>query len=253
MGLISSQDRTAQLSASDEGLKCLDAAMLWLDAQYRVAALNRAAEALTGLRHGHTIGCHIDHLPIALAGEQCPLSHRLHGNQADAPRAASVEIHGRSLVMHAHQMRDHLGVVGWCVAVYERGATMLALAHGESSATDPTLSTERLLKLPVCKRNRILLLEPNAVVRLQADGHYTHAHTQDASYLCNLALSELARRLDPERFMRVHRSHMVNLDLVVGFERVDDQCALRLRGLDEARVPVSRSHLPRLKALFGLR
>jgi two-component system LytT family response regulator len=46
-------------------------------------------------------------------------------------------------------------------------------------------------------------------------------HAEKRRYRVNLGLSELERRLDPKVFVRVHRSHMVNLDRVVAWSAYD--------------------------------
>lgn len=52
------------------------------------------------------------------------------------------------------------------------------------------------------------------VERLEADDDYVTIHASGARHLITMPLSELLKRLDPARFVRVHRSHAVNLDWV---------------------------------------
>jgi DNA-binding LytR/AlgR family response regulator len=49
---------------------------------------------------------------------------------------------------------------------------------------------------------------------IAAEGDYSRVHTGARSLLCNDSLGRLARRLDPFRFVRVHRSAMVRLEAV---------------------------------------
>ena len=64
------------------------------------------------------------------------------------------------------------------------------------------------------------------VVRLEASGDYVRVHVGDDSYLVSLSMAEFERRLDPGRFLRVHRSHMVNADHI---DRVEEHDRRRLR------------------------
>lgn len=57
------------------------------------------------------------------------------------------------------------------------------------------------------------------VLYLEADGDYVIAHTERGRHVLGLSLSRLADRLDPRRFVRIHRTHIVNLDHVVAFRR----------------------------------
>ncbi len=58
-------------------------------------------------------------------------------------------------------------------------------------------------------------------MRLEAQDDYVAVHVGGASHLVHLPLSEFERRLDPERFLRIHRSHLVNLDHVANLTRYD--------------------------------
>jgi len=113
-------------------------------------------------------------------------------------------------------------------------------------------SQHRLLKIPVLSNKTLILLELDKVVSIQAEEHYSRVHTLDGSYFCSLSVSELEARLDPETFLRVHRSHIVNLHRATGFERHNDQGLIRLEGSGSPVVPVSRSKVPKLKAALGI-
>jgi len=54
---------------------------------------------------------------------------------------------------------------------------------------------------------------------LEAERDYVRLHARGHSYLFRATLHELERRLDPDHFLRVHRSTIVPLDRVRGFER----------------------------------
>jgi DNA-binding LytR/AlgR family response regulator len=69
---------------------------------------------------------------------------------------------------------------------------------------------------------------------------------------CPWSITQAAQSV-PAKFLRVHRSWLVNLDLVAGFERGKDNgwCLLRdIRGLD--RVPVSRAQVAAVREALGL-
>lgn len=82
----------------------------------------------------------------------------------------------------------------------------------------------------------------------EADGDYLTAHTGRARHVLHLALSRLEARLDPRRFVRVHRAHIVNLDHVHAFRR-DPRGNLEAELADGRRVPVSRARAQELRSL----
>ena len=62
--------------------------------------------------------------------------------------------------------------------------------------------------------DRIVPIPAAAILRIQARGDYAEVHAPGGPFLLHVSLTELAGRLDPERFVQVHRSHIVNLDSV---------------------------------------
>jgi two-component system LytT family response regulator len=62
-----------------------------------------------------------------------------------------------------------------------------------------------------------------AIRRVQARGDYAEIHAPGGPFLMHVSLTELAGRLDPERFVQVHRSHIVNLDAVKMMRPFDER------------------------------
>jgi two-component system LytT family response regulator len=73
---------------------------------------------------------------------------------------------------------------------------------------------------------------------ISADDYYVQVHVGSQSYLLRESLNSLEARLDPTRFMRVHRSAIVQIDRVRAVRPTlrGDEAILR----DGSRVPVSR-------------
>ena len=86
------------------------------------------------------------------------------------------------------------------------------------------------------------------IAAFEADRDYVIAHTEHKRYTLNLSLSRLEERLDPNRFVRVHRAHIVNLDQVRAFKR-DSRGNLEAELLNGRRVPVSRARAQELRSL----
>lgn len=61
------------------------------------------------------------------------------------------------------------------------------------------------------------------VLHIEARGDYAAIHHPGGVSLMHVALSELEARLDRERFCRIHRSHIVNLDHVTAIRAVGDR------------------------------
>ena len=75
-------------------------------------------------------------------------------------------------------------------------------------------------------------------------------YTKSEEYLCNLSLSELEARLPAEKFVRVHRSHMINIHFAKSFVKEDEQCNIIM--MTDVMIPISRSKVKMLKTMLGL-
>jgi DNA-binding LytR/AlgR family response regulator len=83
---------------------------------------------------------------------------------------------------------------------------------------------------------------------VQAQGDYARLHTDDASYLLRVSLTELEEQWAAAGFLRVHRSYLVAVASITSV-RVGAQPMVSIAGTD---VPVSRRLLPAVRdALSG--
>ena len=77
------------------------------------------------------------------------------------------------------------------------------------------------------------------VVAIHANAHYTYIFDGHAKLFCPLAIGDVESRLDGSRFVRVHRSHIVNIERVTGYRRSGDNELVEMA--PHYAVPVSRS------------
>ena len=70
-----------------------------------------------------------------------------------------------------------------------------------------------LTRIAVRSLARIVIVPVHEIVRLEAEDNYVRIWA-DRAYLHKETLTGLCARLDPNEFLRVHRSHAVNLRLV---------------------------------------
>jgi len=86
-----------------------------------------------------------------------------------------------------------------------------------------------------------------SITRFEADGDYVTAFSPRGKHLLHLSLNRLEARLDPTRFTRVHRSHIVNLTSVTAFRTVKGKLVAEMA--DGAKVAVSRERAKELRKL----
>jgi two-component system LytT family response regulator len=101
-------------------------------------------------------------------------------------------------------------------------------------------------RLLVREGDRIFFVPVREVVRLSAEGNYVQVHTaRGQRHLLRETLARLEARLDPERFARIHRSEIVNVDFVSEVQPAfHGDYTVRLKNGEEVRL--SRRYQDRL-------
>jgi diguanylate cyclase len=102
--------------------------------------------------------------------------------------------------------------------------------------------------LPIERDGGTHFLAVDDVVAIHANAHYTHLFNGKDKLFCPLAIGDVESRLDKRRFVRVHRSHIVNIDRVVGYKRSGDNELVEMAASHHYVVPVSRSRIGSLKS-----
>ena len=97
--------------------------------------------------------------------------------------------------------------------------------------------------------SRMYFVRANDIEWADAAANYVRLHVDGRAHLIRRTMTALERELDPERFVRVHRSAIVNVDRVSQVEpHVHGEYVITMR--DGARLTSSRAHGARLRALL---
>ena len=135
------------------------------------------------------------------------------------------------------------------------GVTMqrLARARARASAGAPAAAQPLGDRIAVSARGQIRLL-PAADVRVAvADGEGVTVRTAEGRYHVRHTLHELEERLEAHGFLRVHRAYLVNLNHVSSIDSFfNGTYLLKLAGINDLTVPVSRRHAADLRAAIRL-
>jgi NO-binding membrane sensor protein with MHYT domain len=108
-------------------------------------------------------------------------------------------------------------------------------------------------KLPILRNQKTYFVDIADVVSVSADGHYTTVQSKDNEFhFCSHSLSRVEEVLDPQVFLRVHRSHIVNLNHVESFERQHDKGLVFMCGGEGSPIPVSRTNIGKLQSVLGI-
>lgn len=119
-----------------------------------------------------------------------------------------------------------------------QGEASLLDAPDEGPPVEPVDRPERFL---VRKLGREFLVAAADIESLQASGNYVNLRVRGRDYPLRSTIAALEARLDPARFLRVHRSHIVNIDHLAMIEPLDTGDA-RLHLKDGSTLPCSRRY-----------
>jgi len=117
-------------------------------------------------------------------------------------------------------------------------------------AGPPVEPIERPDRFLVRKLGKEFLLPAAEVESLQAMGNYVNLRVRGRDYPLRSTMTAIEARLDPTRFVRVHRSYIVNLDQLDAIEPTDGGDA-RIRMKDGSVVPCSRRYRDGLRSRAG--
>lgn len=91
------------------------------------------------------------------------------------------------------------------------------------------------------------------VTHLFARDKLTFAATPDRDYVVDLTIAELDARLNPARFVRIHRGAILNLDHLLDlYTEFGGRMVARLKDAGRTELPVSRDRVRALKVRLGL-
>lgn len=128
-----------------------------------------------------------------------------------------------------------------------QGEASLLDAPDEGPPLEPVDRPERFL---VRKLGREFLVAANDIEWMQAAGNYVNLRVRGHDYPLRTTIAGIEVRLDPHRFARIHRSYIVNLDMLASIEPLDTGDA-RVHLKDATVLPCSRRYRTGLRERVG--
>ncbi len=109
---------------------------------------------------------------------------------------------------------------------------------------------EFLQRIVVKDGARVHIIPVEKLDYAEAQDDYVSLHSQGKSYLKEQTISSLEAALDPQRFVRIHRSVIVNLERIAKIEPYAKDSRVAVLS-DGSQLPVSRTGYDRLRSLLG--
>lgn len=128
----------------------------------------------------------------------------------------------------------------------QRAVQRVAVRRGER--TPP--SGQWLEEFWVPHRSELVRIPAGDVKRIDAERDYVRLHVDGTSYLLLQTITSLEERLDPERFIRIHRSCILRRDHVSGL-RHEGLGVWAAETTDGDVLRIGRTYLPTVKKMAG--
>ncbi len=133
------------------------------------------------------------------------------------------------------------------IMTIERIRRYRGLDKEETSPKDGKKNLD-LNKLCVLKDNRLILIDTKKIVFIKSTNGIVKVHTVDNVYDCNNKLKEIEERFADLKFIRTHKSFVVNIDYI---EEIipwfNYTYKIHLKGVNNEEIPVSRNYMKNFK------
>jgi two-component system LytT family response regulator len=125
-----------------------------------------------------------------------------------------------------------------------------------SQQTQPLLETasqspSQQQRVVVKTGGKIKIIPLTDIHFLEAADDYVKIHTKEGAFLKNRTMSHFEKQLDPQQFVRTHRSYMVNVQQITRIDPYEKEAHIAILRTG-AHVPVSKSGYAKLKQVLGL-
>lgn len=148
----------------------------------------------------------------------------------------------RRLFAALHRAKEHLRLA----RMNDLSARLIALLGSRGSPVEAPPPTVR--RIAVKSAGRTVFLDVADIDWIEAADYYVQLHAGHHSYLHRQSMTSLEQELDPNQFLRIHRSAMVNRERIRELRQHGRDVVVVLQGGTELKV--ARGHREKLQSLL---
>ena len=126
-------------------------------------------------------------------------------------------------------------------------AQKISASDLSAAARPPEQKLERIV---VKDGTKVHIIPIDKLDYVEAQDDYIALRSEKKNYLKQQTISSIEAQLDPKRFVRIHRSYIVNLERIARIEPYTKDSRVAVLH-DGSQLPVSRSGHAKLKTLLG--
>ncbi|HEX7688335.1 MAG TPA: LytTR family DNA-binding domain-containing protein [Burkholderiaceae bacterium] len=245
-------ERTRVLIAEDEPLAAESLAD-WVAALPRLELLETCADGETALERIRALRPGLVLMDIqmpgltglqvlrALAQDEGPRPAVIFTTAYDEHALAAFELHAVDYLLKPFSYERFVEAVEHALQARAAapGGVGLDEALGAASAALAPAAAQPLARILVRDQGRIFPIQVDAIEYLRSDTKYTALVSRGRSFLVRLPINAFEQRLDPARFLKLHRSCIVNLDFVDAMTP-DESSQLVVQMRDGTRITANR-------------
>jgi two-component system LytT family response regulator len=138
---------------------------------------------------------------------------------------------------------------------FNQAVSKLLLQHKDNRASLSLLTEPANPALPgfsekilVEHGNKLISLDVNAIIYLEAIKDYTQIYTEKAKFLSSYGIGIIEQKLNPSFFMRVHRSYIINVNFIQEVHR--DVNGMQVVLKNNVVLKVSRTYVDNIRKLI---
>lgn len=144
------------------------------------------------------------------------------------------------------------GALDYLLKPFDNARFALALSRAKQRIRLGRGGAQKLERVAIKNAGEVCFVKISDIDWIEAADYYACLHVGGRSHLLRRSMAELEEDLDPEKFCRVHRSAIVNLDRVRGMKLgTDGEYDILLES--GAHVRLSRRYRKQLQARMGVR
>ena len=162
------------------------------------------------------------------------------------PKLDGFEVHAVDYLLKPFGRERLLQALG---RVRERLNGVLLSPQADVLRTTARRDGEWLTRIVIRDSADVHVIPIDRVDYVEAQDDYVAVHAGDKPRLKEQTLASLEGQLDPRRFVRIHRSYLLNLDRLARLESVSKDARMAILR-DGRRLPVSRAGFARLQELL---
>lgn len=164
-----------------------------------------------------------------------------------------------TLIVFATAYREYavkafeLGAVDYLLKPFdlERVKKSMERLKEKSEELNMRQNSTEIHKLMVNAGSSYQVLDVSEIVYIETENRACRIHTKNRDYIQNESLNFYESRLRGDRFFRIHKSYLVNLDYVVemvpGF---NNGYSLKMKYFEKERLPIGRTQVKEFRNLF---